>query len=164
MTGRTVRTVPPVRRATADDAAAVGRLLDAFNREYDAPTPGPEVLQDRVRRMIAAGEIVVFLIGGGPAGLAVITFRPSLWSDVHDVYLAELYVVPDLRGRGLGHALLLRSIDEAVATGAAIIDVDTTVEDVDAVRLYQSVGFVNDEDEPGSTMVHYELALPAPTV
>ena len=30
-----------VRRAGPVDAEAVGRLLDAFNREFNEPTPGP---------------------------------------------------------------------------------------------------------------------------
>ena len=35
-------------------------------------------------------------------GVAVLRFRPSLWSLVDECYLAELYVVPGRRGGGLG--------------------------------------------------------------
>ena len=34
--------------ATAADAATVATLLDAFNREYDTPTPGTAVLTTRL--------------------------------------------------------------------------------------------------------------------
>ena len=41
---------------------------------------------------------------GRPRGVAVLRFRPSLWSQVDECYLAELYVVPGRRGSGLGRA------------------------------------------------------------
>ena len=43
-------TLPNARRATEADALAVARLLDAFNREYDEPTPGVDVLAARAAR------------------------------------------------------------------------------------------------------------------
>ena len=33
---------PDVRLANRDDAAAIGRLLYAFNREFDEPAPPPD--------------------------------------------------------------------------------------------------------------------------
>ena len=52
-----------VRRATADDVEAVGRLLDDFNREFDEPTPGPDALAARMRTLLAHGDTVVLLSG-----------------------------------------------------------------------------------------------------
>ncbi len=37
-----------VRRANAADARAIARMLDAFNREFGEPSPGPEMLTRRV--------------------------------------------------------------------------------------------------------------------
>ena len=37
-------------------------------------------------------------------GIAVLRFRPALWSFALECYLAELYVAPASRGRGLGRA------------------------------------------------------------
>src|SRR4051794_17672744 len=93
----------------ADPAAlaAVGRLLHDFNVEYDDPTPEPQALAVRLGELIGSGETVV-LLGhleeepSGPHGLAVLRFRPALWSTGLECYLAELYVVPARRGQGLG--------------------------------------------------------------
>ena len=41
-----------VRRAQVEDAAVVAALLDDFNREYDTPTPGVEVLTSRLRLLL----------------------------------------------------------------------------------------------------------------
>jgi ribosomal protein S18 acetylase RimI-like enzyme len=45
-----------VRRATKDDSAVVARLLHEFNLEFGVPTPGPEVLEGRLRELLAVGS------------------------------------------------------------------------------------------------------------
>lgn len=44
----------PVRVASSADADAIGRLLHDFNTEYNEPTPGPDRLSERIRRLLAA--------------------------------------------------------------------------------------------------------------
>ena len=149
-----------VRRAEAQDATDVARLLDAFNREYDDPTPGVAVLAERAARMLETGEIVVFLAGDGPDGLAQLTFRTSIWSEAPDAYLAELYVAPKRRGEGLGRALLEAAIAAARAAGSEVIDLNTSDDDTAAIALYESAGFTNREGRPdGPAMRYYERAL-----
>jgi ribosomal protein S18 acetylase RimI-like enzyme len=149
-----------VRLAEAGDASDIARLLDAFNREYDEPTPGVEVLAERAARLIDRGEIIVFLAADGPDGVAQLTFRTSIWSDAPDAYLAELYVAPERRGQGLGRALLDAAIDAARAAGAEVIDLNTSDGDVAAIGLYESAGFTNREGRPdGPPMRYYELDL-----
>ena len=84
----------PVRRADADDAAVVGRLLHDFNREFDEPTPEPAALAGRLGQLIEGGDTLVLLAGDGPDGLAVLRFRAAIWSSGLECYLAELYVTP----------------------------------------------------------------------
>ena len=69
-----------IRRAGERDAAAIGRLLHDFNPEYDEPTPAPERLAERIRELMAGGDSAVLLGGAGPDGLALLRFRPSIWS------------------------------------------------------------------------------------
>jgi len=90
----------PVRQATASDAVVVAELLDAFNREFDTPSPGTKVLAARLRQLIA-GDHFVALLGGEPAvGLAVMSFRPNVWYEGPVVALDELYVQPTCVGSG----------------------------------------------------------------
>ena len=149
-----------VRRAEPEDAAEVARLLDAFNREYDEPTPGIEVLAARAAAMIADGEIVVLLAGDGPDGLAQVQFRSSIWAGAPDAYLAELYVAPPRRGEGLGRALLEAAIGVAREAGAQVIDLNTSEDDTAALGLYASTGFTNREGSPdGPRMLYFEREL-----
>ena len=43
-----------VRRASAEDAEGVARMLYDFNTEYDEPVPRPDVLAPRVRQLMEA--------------------------------------------------------------------------------------------------------------
>jgi ribosomal protein S18 acetylase RimI-like enzyme len=149
-----------VRRAEAEDAEPIGRLLDAFNREFDEETPGADWLAGRVRQLLAAGELTVLLAGDGPDGLAVLRFRPGLWSDALEAYLAELYVTPERRGNGLGRALMEAAIELARAEGADYMDLGTGETDTAARALYESLGFDNRGGRPdGPVNYFYERQL-----
>jgi ribosomal protein S18 acetylase RimI-like enzyme len=149
-----------VRRAGVEDAPAIARLLHDFNREFGEPTPPVEELTERCRRLIDEGEITVLLSGDGPDGLALLRFRPALWSAGLEAYLQELYVAPPRRGRGIGRALLQAAIDLSRERGADGIDLHTGETDTAARALYESIGFTNREGAPdGPSMLFYEREL-----
>jgi len=149
-----------VRRATVADAAVIGRMLHDFNTEYDDPTPGPDRLAERIRQLLDGGDTAVLLAGAGPDGLAVLRFRPALWSEALECYLAELYVVPAARRRGLGRALMNAAMDLARDEGADYMDLGTAETDVAARALYESLGFSNREGKPdGPINYYYEREL-----
>jgi GNAT superfamily N-acetyltransferase len=140
-----------IRLAEVADADAVGRLLHDFNTEFDEPTPDPQAVAERVRRLLADDELTVVIADAdadadaGPEGLAVLRFRPSLLKATLDCYLEALYVVADRRGKGIGRALLDAVIDLARRQGAAEMHLGTNEHDTAARRLYESIGFSNRE-------------------
>jgi ribosomal protein S18 acetylase RimI-like enzyme len=147
-----------VRQAAVEDAPAIARLLDDFNREYDEPTPGVEALTATCRQLLEQGEITVLLAGNGPDGFALLRFRPALWSEGLEAHLQELYVVPSLRGQGIGRALMEQVIALARERGADGVDLNTGETDTAARALYESMGFTNKEGGPeGPPMLFYEL-------
>jgi GNAT superfamily N-acetyltransferase len=149
-----------VRRASAGDAEAIARLLHDFNCEFGDPTPGPAILAERLRRLLAEGEVTILLAGAEPQGVAVMRFRPSFWTGALDCYLEELYVVPERRGHGLGKALMEAAIDVARSEGAAQMDLGTGEDDVAARALYERLGFSNREGRPdGPLNYFYEREL-----
>jgi ribosomal protein S18 acetylase RimI-like enzyme len=149
-----------VRRAGVADAEAIARLLHDFNTEFGEPTPGVAALTERIRELLDGDEITVLLGGDGPDGLALLRFRPALWSRTLDCYLEELYVVPDRRGRGLGRALMEAAMDAARDAGAAHMDLGTAETDTAARALYESLGFSNREGKPdGPLNFFYEREL-----
>jgi ribosomal protein S18 acetylase RimI-like enzyme len=151
---------PTVRVATPGDAAAVARLLHDFNREFEDPSPGPARLARRMRQLLEQGDAAVLLGGSGPDGLAVLRFRPAIWTGALECYLAELYVAPQRRGHGLGRALMRAAIACARSRGADHMDLATAETDVAARALYESLGFSNREGRrDGPLNYYYEREL-----
>ena len=144
-----------IRAAEPGEAESIGRLLHDFNTEYEEATPGAEVLAQRIRELLAGGEIVVLLAGDGPDGFALLRFRPSYYAEALECYLAELYVVPAKRGHGIGRALMEVAMQTARDTGATHIDLNTSEDDVAARALYESLGFTNREGGPDGPVMHY---------
>ena len=149
-----------VRRAEAGDAGDIGRLLHDFNAEFGEPTPGADAVAERVRALLAAGEMIVVLGGDGPDGLAVLRPRPALLTEGLECYLEALYVVPARRGRGLGRAILEAAMDVARREGAIEMHLGTSERDVAARALYESLGFSNRDGQADGPVNHlYEREL-----
>jgi ribosomal protein S18 acetylase RimI-like enzyme len=154
------QTQTTIRFASPADAHAFGRLLCAFNTEFGEATPDAKVIAERAAPLIESGEVTVLFAGEGPDGFAQLRFRPSLYTGALDAHLEELYVVPELRGRGLGRALLEAGMEHARERGATRIDLGTSETDVAARALYERAGFTNREGGPdGPIMLYYERDL-----
>jgi len=139
---------------------AIAQLLHDFNKEFDEPAPPPATLAERFRRLLDGDDTLVLLGGEGPDGVAVIRFRQAIWSLGLESYLAELYVVPGLRGRGLGRALMEVALKEARARGADTMDIGVDAPDHAARQLYESLGFTHRVGGPGGPVMYvYEREL-----
>jgi GNAT superfamily N-acetyltransferase len=148
-----VRDEPTIREATPDDAGEVARLLHDFNTEFDTPSPGVDVLAARLRELLAGGDTFAILAGTSPGtpavAVALVTLRSNVWYSGPVALLDELYVVPRLRGHGIGSALIDRLGSMARARGVDLIEINVDEGDVDTRRFYERHGF--SATEPGST-------------
>ncbi|HUE59945.1 MAG TPA: GNAT family N-acetyltransferase [Acidimicrobiales bacterium] len=132
-----------IRIAGPADADEVGQLLHDFNCEFGEPTPPPAVLSERIKRLMDDGQTAVILAGQEPDGVAVLRFRLAIWSKGLECYLAELYVIPQERGRGLGRALMEAAIKHARERGSDTMEIGVDEPDAAARALYESLGFSN---------------------
>ena len=146
-----------VRRATAADAEVLGRLLWDFDTEFETETDDADVLAARFARILRHEGIVAVLAEAGdrPVAFALVSLRPAIWFDGPVSQLEELYVVPDLRSRGVGTQVLdlCRSIVRDLGSPEMHINVDEV--DVDTRRFYERHGFVNIEEGAEHRMLCY---------
>ncbi len=125
-------TLHHVRLAGRSDCRAAADLLHDFNREFDAPTPGPEVLTARLARLLDGGETFAYLAGTPAIGIALVTLRPNVWFDGPVALLDELYVRPDHRGRTIGTDLVGAVADHCRGIGVDFLEVNVDEGDADA--------------------------------
>lgn len=146
-------------RAEAADAEVAAQLLHDFNTEFDAPSPGVDVLAERLRHLLTEPSTIAYLIGMPARGLAVVTMRSNVWYEGPVALLDELYVRPDHRGEGLGTAIIRRLIADADAAGVSAIEINVDAGDVDAQRFYERHGFSGAGPDTGERAFYYSLEL-----
>jgi len=135
---------------TADDTTIAADLLDAFNLEFGAPTPGPDSIAARLATLLGGQTTFALVVtpphSGEVVGVALVTLRTNVWYRGWVGLLDELYVASEHRNHGLGTALLRATEAELLARGGEVLEIGVDGEDVDAQRFYERHGYV-DHDE-----------------
>ncbi len=156
------RTDATTRLATPDDADEIARMLHDFNTEFETPSPGPEVLAPRLRALLATDHTVAVLadLAAQPAvGVALVTLRPNVWYAGPVALLDELYVVPHLRDRGIGSAIMTELMAMARDRQVGLIEINVDEADVDTQRFYDHHGFSGLDPATRERAFYYSLEL-----
>jgi len=83
---------------------------------------------------------LVAVEAGRPVGLAHYVFHRHGWKIEDTCYLQDLYAEPEMRGRGVGRALVEAVYSAADAAGCPSVYWLTQAENATARRLYDRVG------------------------
>lgn len=87
-----------------------------------------------------AAEVVLADFDGEPAGFAIFFHNYSTFLGRPGLYLEDLYVKPDLRGHGIGHALLSRLAAIALERGCGRFEWSVLDWNEPAIRFYENIG------------------------
>ena len=132
-----------IRRARRDDRdlifafirelAEYEKLLDqvdatAADVERDLFGPAPRVFCD-----IAEAD-------GAPAGFALWFYNYSTFRGRHGLWLEDLFVRPEFRGRGIGKALLANLAKRAVAENCSRVEWSVLDWNEPSIAFYKSLG------------------------
>lgn len=79
------------------------------------------------------------VVEGKPVGLAHYLFHRSCWLESNACYLQDLYADPEMRGLGIGRALLEGVYARARAEGAGEVHWETANHNHTAQRLYDRI-------------------------
>ena len=124
-------------------------LIRALNTELAAQYPEPGATHFRLdpdEVAPGAGVFVVARIGGRAVGCGALRClrEPALVRELGEAVgeLKRMYVAPEMRGHGIGRALLSRLEDEGRALGLTRLVLETGTRQAEALALYRSAGYV----------------------
>jgi GNAT superfamily N-acetyltransferase len=131
-----------IRRAPADFAdweRVRALILDAFAYMHDRIDPPSSAVRMTAESMAAdagRGALLLAELDGTLVGCVFV--RPK--SDA--LYVGKLAVRPDLKGRGIGRALVAAARQEARARGLGWLELQTRIELTENHAAFQRLGFV----------------------
>ncbi|WP_309085059.1 GNAT family N-acetyltransferase [Chelativorans sp.] len=132
-----------IRPLQASDHADWRRLWTAYLIFYEVSLP-EEVYRSTWERLFAQGEYeprgLVAVVDERAVGLVHYIFYRTCWAVGNNCYLQDLYADPELRGKGVGRALIEAVYREADKAGAANVYWLTQEFNQTARQLYDRVG------------------------
>lgn len=111
-----------IRFAGPGDAPTLLRFIQGlaeYEREPDAVQVTAQQLQEQLAAPRPPFECLLAEVDGSTVGFALFCHTYSTWRGRPGIWLEDLFVPPDHRGRGHGRALLARLAQVAVERGCA---------------------------------------------
>ncbi len=133
-----------VRWAEPGDGSAIAGLEQLAKAHYGEELEDREVLEAASEAWLVQTPghalFVLALVDGAPAGFASIAVTPPAQKSYSALYLKELFVLSDMRSRGIGHALIAFIAEYCVAENIERIDLTTTADNDAGIRFYEREG------------------------
>jgi GNAT superfamily N-acetyltransferase len=150
-----------IRRAQISDVAMIHRFiveLAVYEREPEAVLASEDDIRDslfctspRVFALmcddVASGENNALAIG-----FAIYFYNYSTWLGKHGIYLEDLYVTPEARGRGAGKALLKAVAGIARDEGCGRFEWSVLKWNTPSIEFYEACGAERLEEWVGYRM------------
>ena len=135
-----------IRRAVPEDVSAITAMiyeLADYQKARDECTVTAEQMDDALfgPRPSTFAHVAVS-DDDRVVGIAVWFRNFSTWDGTHGIYLEDLFVRPELRGSGLGRALLNRLAGIAVERGFARVEWSVLDWNTPSIDFYRSLGAV----------------------
>lgn len=122
------------------------RELAEYERLAHEVVATPEVLAAALFGPDPAAEVLLARLGGEAVGFALFFHNFSTFLGRPGLYLEDLYVRPDRRGRGIGRALLARLAATAVARGCGRLEWAVLDWNEPAIAFYRGLGALPQDD------------------
>jgi putative acetyltransferase len=145
---------PRIRPITAADDPAVSAIVRQVMPEFGADGPGFAIHDPEVGAMSLAypgGRARYLVVERGGRVVGGGGFAPLAGGEPRVCELRKMYFLPELRGLGVGAALLDRLLVEAAEAGFATCYLETLAGMTRARALYESRGFRRIAGPLGST-------------
>ena len=139
---------PPstTRLATIDDLHPLALLFDQYRQFYNCASD-IEAASEWLETNMRLSRSVIFVAHADDQMLGFTQLYPALCSvDLVNYYvLYDLFVMANMRQRGVGRSLMTAASDWAKRQGAARLDLETARDNAPGQALYRSLGYEADE-------------------
>lgn len=135
-------TIRPARAADAPTIASLIRELAAYERLEDQAKATADDLTRHLFGDRPSAEVLMAEVEGSPVGFALFFPTFSTFRGQPGIYLEDLFVRPEYRGRGIGKALLTSLAKLAVERGAGRIEWSVLNWNAPSIAFYRSRGAV----------------------
>lgn len=127
-----------IRDARPDDRDAWVTLWGAYLGFYQIDLPEDVTAHTWSRIIDPASRLSMRLaiLNGEPVGFAIHHFHESTWTKTPDCYLEDLFIDENIRGKGVGRALMDDLIDICERQGWSRLYWHTNEDNVRARKLY----------------------------
>jgi GNAT superfamily N-acetyltransferase len=132
-----------IRRAHVEDVPIILELirdLATYERAPNEVTATEEQLVDVLFGKRPAAEVLLAFEKKSPVGFAVYFHNFSTWLGRPGLYLEDLFVKPEQRGKGYGHALLGALAKIALERGCGRMEWAVLDWNEPAIKFYRSLG------------------------
>jgi len=132
-----------IRPAGVDDVPVILELirdLATYERAPDEVTATEEQLVDVLFGERRAAEVLLAFEGESPVGFAVYFYNFSTWLGRPGLYLEDLFVKPEKRGKGYGRALLVELGKIARDRGCGRMEWAVLNWNAPAIKFYRALG------------------------
>src|SRR5947207_6647760 len=132
-----------IRAAHAEDVPIILELirdLATYERAPDEVTATEEQLIDILFSEQPAAEVLLAFEGKSAVGFAVYFYNFSTWLGRPGLYLEDLFVKPENRGKGYGRALLVELAKIARERGCGRMEWAVLDWNEPAIKFYRSLG------------------------
>ena len=136
-------TVLSIRPAAVTDVPVILQLirdLAAYERAPNEVTATKEQLVDVLFGQKPAAEVLLAFENGMPVGFAVFFHNFSTWLGRPGIYLEDLFVKPEMRGKGYGRALLVDLAKIARERGCGRMEWAVLNWNDPAIQFYRKLG------------------------
>jgi GNAT superfamily N-acetyltransferase len=132
-----------IERADARDVPLILRLIKAL-AEYERMSDEVIATEDSLRETLfgarPSAEVVIAYAGTEPAGFALFFQNYSTFLGKPGLYLEDLFVTPEYRGRGYGKALLQHLATLAIKRGCGRFEWSVLDWNEPAIGFYKKLG------------------------
>lgn len=132
-----------IRKTQPQDVGTILKMICGLAEYERAPDAAQATEADLLRDgfgPVPRFQCVIADWQGTPAGFALYFYNYSTWKGRAGIFLEDLFVWPEYRGKGIGKALLLHVAKIAVAESCGRYDWQVLDWNTPSIEFYESLG------------------------